>query len=165
MLREGSDLGCPRPRDSGLVCVAARLLGGCVVHVTNPEVAPTPVVVEARARSEGAAARAVSRRATSSSRRSQEVIGETQVMFARYEDTFSAIGRQYNFGYEELRAAPIPASISGCRAKATPIYLPTQSILPEAPREGIVVNVPAMRLYYFTTEKGDGARRVTGRRR
>ena len=37
--------------------------------------------------------------------------------------------------------------------EGTPIYLPTQTILPEAPRTGIVVNVPAMRLFYFTTEK------------
>ena len=37
--------------------------------------------------------------------------------------------------------------------EGTPIYLPTQTILPDAPRTGIVVNVPAMRLFYFTTEK------------
>jgi L,D-transpeptidase ErfK/SrfK len=37
--------------------------------------------------------------------------------------------------------------------EGTPIYLPTQAILPEAPRNGIVVNVPAMRLYYFETAK------------
>ena len=31
--------------------------------------------------------------------------------------------------------------------EATPVYLPTQTVLPDAPREGIVINVPAMRLY------------------
>ena len=82
----------------------------------------------------------------------QELIGETQVIFARYENTFSAIGRQYNLGYEEMRSAN-PGVDQWLPGEGTPIYLPTQSILPEAPREGIVVNVPAMRLYYFTTEK------------
>jgi L,D-transpeptidase ErfK/SrfK len=41
--------------------------------------------------------------------------------------------------------------------EATPIYLPTQSVLPDAPREGIVINVPAMRLFYFTAENGASA--------
>jgi L,D-transpeptidase ErfK/SrfK len=41
--------------------------------------------------------------------------------------------------------------------EGTPIYLPTQSILPEAPREGIVINVPAMRLFYFTQAKSKEA--------
>ena len=50
-------------------------------------------------------------------------------------------------------AARTPASISGCRARARRSTCRRRSILPEAPRTGIVVNVPAMRLYYFTTEK------------
>jgi L,D-transpeptidase ErfK/SrfK len=83
----------------------------------------------------------------------QELIGETQVIFARYENTFSAIGRQYNLGYEEMRRAN-PGVDQWLPGEGTAIYLPTQAILPEVPRVGIVVNVPAMRLYYFTTEKG-----------
>ena len=89
----------------------------------------------------------------------QEVVGETQVIFARYENTFSAIGRQYNLGYEEMRSAN-PGVDQWLPGEGTPIYLPTQSILPEAPRTGIVVNVPAMRLYYFTTEKSAGGAEV-----
>jgi L,D-transpeptidase ErfK/SrfK len=82
----------------------------------------------------------------------QDLLGETQVIFARYENTFSAIGRQYNLGYEEIRSAN-PGVDQWLPGEGTPIYLPTLSILPDAPREGIVVNVPAMRLYYFETEK------------
>ena len=82
----------------------------------------------------------------------QELIGETQVIFARYENTFSAIGRQYNLGYEEMRRAN-PGVDQWLPGEGTAIYLPTQAILPEVPRAGIVVNVPAMRLYYFTSEK------------
>jgi L,D-transpeptidase ErfK/SrfK len=82
----------------------------------------------------------------------QEVIGATQVIFARYENTFSTIGRQYNLGYEEMRRAN-PGVDQWLPGEGTALYLPTQTILPEAPHKGIVVNVPAMRLYYFTTEK------------
>ena len=93
----------------------------------------------------------------------QELIGETQVIFARYENTFSAIGRQYNLGYEEMRRAN-PGVDQWLPGEGTPIYLPTQTILPDAPRTGIVVNVPAMRLFYFVTEKtadGGAVTRVT----
>jgi len=82
----------------------------------------------------------------------QELIGETQIIFARYENTFSAIERVYNLGYEEMRRAN-PGVDQWLPGEGTPIYLPTQTILPEAPREGIVVNVPAMRLFYFKQEK------------
>jgi L,D-transpeptidase ErfK/SrfK len=91
-----------------------------------------------------------------------ELIGETQVLFSHYEDTFSAIGREYNLGYEELRRAN-PGVDQWLPGEATPIYLPTQIILPDARREGIVVNIPAMRLFYYTTEKSpaDPAVKVT----
>jgi L,D-transpeptidase ErfK/SrfK len=91
----------------------------------------------------------------------QEIVGETQVLFARYENTFSAIGREYNLGYEELRRAN-PGVDQWLPGAGTPIFLPTQTILPDAPRRGIVVNVPAMRLYFFTTEtdSADKTRKV-----
>ncbi len=82
----------------------------------------------------------------------QEVVGETQVLFARYENTFSAIGREYDLGYEEMRRAN-PSVDQWLPGEGTPVYLPTQSILPDTAHKGIVINVPAMRLYYFTTEK------------
>ena len=68
-------------------------------------------------------------------RRSDELVGETQVIFARYENTFSAIGRQYNLGYEEMRRAN-PGVDQWLPGEGTPIYLPTQTILPDTPRTG-----------------------------
>jgi L,D-transpeptidase ErfK/SrfK len=82
----------------------------------------------------------------------QEVVGTTQVIFARYENTFSAIGREYNLGFEEMRRAN-PGVDQWLPGEGTPLYLPTQTILPDAPQKGVIVNVPAMRLFYFTTEK------------
>lgn len=77
-----------------------------------------------------------------------ELIGDVQVLFARYENTFSAIARVYDVGYEAMRHAN-PGVDAWLPGEGTPIYLPTRSILPAVPREGIVVNLPAMRLYYF----------------
>ncbi len=86
----------------------------------------------------------------------QEIVGEMQLLFARYENTFSAIGREYDLGYEEMRSAN-PGVDQWLPGEGTPIYLPTQSILPDSAHLGLVINVPAMRLYYFTTEKAVGA--------
>jgi len=91
----------------------------------------------------------------------QEIVGETQVLFARYENTFSAIGREYDLGYEEMRSAN-PGVDQWLPGEGTPIYLPTQSILPDAARKGIVINVPAMRLYYFATEKSGTTEKPPG---
>ena len=130
----------------------AWLLGGCSL-LTAPHQAPTtPVVVAPKGPDPKAPRLAAVETRHLELANGQELVGETQLIFARYENTFSAIGRQYNLGYEEMRSAN-PGVDQWLPGEGTPIYLPTQSILPEAPREGIVVNVPAMRLYYFTTEK------------
>ena len=132
---------------------AAGLLGGCTLLMPPPREPAAPAAVTAPPRPDPAAPRAAAletRHFELSPQ--QELVGETQVIFARYENTFSAIGRQYNLGYEEMRRAN-PGVDQWLPGEGTPIYLPTQTILPEAPRTGIVVNVPAMRLFYFTTEK------------
>ena len=86
---------------------------------------------------------------------SDDVIGETQVLFTRYENTFTAIAQVYKLGYEEMRRAN-PGVDHWLPGEGTPVYLPTQKILPDAPREGIVVNVASMRLMYFAPEADDG---------
>ena len=129
------------------------LLAGCTLLVPQREAAG-PVAVTVPAQPDPAAPRlAPLETRYFELTPKQELVGETQVLFAHYENTFSAIGRQYNLGYEEMRRAN-PGVDQWLPGEGTPIYLPTQTILPEAPRAGIVVNVPAMRLFYFTTEKG-----------
>ena len=132
--------------------IAAGWLAGCTL-LTPPNEPTAPVAVIAPARPDPAAPRleALETRHFELAPQ-QQLVGETQVLFARYENTFSAIGRQYNLGYEEMRRAN-PGVDQWLPGEGTPIYLPTQTILPDAPRTGIVVNVPAMRLFYFTTDK------------
>ena len=131
---------------------AAWLLGGCSL-LTAPRQAATPAVLETKGPDPKAPRLAALETRHVELAKGQDLVGETQVIFARHENTFSSIGRQYNLGYEEMRSAN-PGVDQWLPGEGTAIYLPTQSILPEAAREGIVVNVPAMRLYYFTTEKG-----------
>jgi L,D-transpeptidase ErfK/SrfK len=138
-------------RKSTFFGVAAWMLGGCTL-LTPPREPAAPAAVAAPAPNPAAPRLAALETRHFELAPSQDVIGETQVIFARHENTFSAIGRQYNLGYEEMRRAN-PGVDQWLPGEGTPIYLPTQTILPEAPRKGIVVNVPAMRLYYFSAEK------------
>jgi L,D-transpeptidase ErfK/SrfK len=132
--------------------VAAWLLAGCTLLMPPAETA-APVVATAPVQPNPTAPQLAALETRHFELKpQQELVGETQVLFARFENTFSAIGRQYNLGYEEMRRAN-PGVDQWLPGEGTPIYLPTQAILPEVPRTGIVVNVPAMRLYYFTTEK------------
>jgi L,D-transpeptidase ErfK/SrfK len=124
--------------------------GGCVLGPTAPP--PEPVVTApVGPNPQAPRLAALESRHYELASADEEVVGQTQVLFARYENTFSAIGREYNLGYEELRSAN-PGIDQWLPGEGTPIYLPTATILPDAPRRGIVINVPAMRLYFFSTE-------------
>ena len=81
-----------------------------------------------------------------------DVVGEVQITKSSAEDTFSDIARRFNVGYEELvRANPgIDPWLPG---EGREIVVPTQFVLPDAPREGLVINLAAMRTYYFPKRK------------
>ena len=87
----------------------------------------------------------------------EDVVGRVQVTLAAHEDTFADIARRFNVGYAELvRANPgVDPWIPG---EGTQVILPTEFILPDAPREGLVLNLAQMRLYYFPPPKKDAAK-------
>jgi L,D-transpeptidase ErfK/SrfK len=84
-----------------------------------------------------------------------EVIGELQVTYVEGEDTLPDIARRFNLGYEEIvRANPgVDPWLPGVGRQ---IVLPTQFILPDAPREGLVINLAQLRVFYFPkAEEGE----------
>jgi len=80
------------------------------------------------------------------------VLGADKWIQSAYEDTLLDIARRYSVGYEEIiRANPgVDVWLPG---RGTDILLPGRRILPAGPREGIVVNLPEHRLYYFPKAK------------
>ncbi len=78
----------------------------------------------------------------------QSVVGTLQVVFARGDDTLSDLARAYGLGYDELIAAN-PGVDPWLPGENTPVLLPTQYVLPDVPREGIVLNIASKRLFYF----------------
>jgi L,D-transpeptidase ErfK/SrfK len=88
----------------------------------------------------------------------EAVVGEVQRHVAAHEDTFVSIARRYGVGYRELVIAN-PGVDAWLPGEGTVVIVPTRFVLPDAPRRGIVLNVPEMRLYYYPPA-ADGAQRV-----
>src|ERR1700704_4207707 len=82
----------------------------------------------------------------------EDVIGVVQIVTSSKEDTLTDIARRFNVGYEEiLRANPkVDPWLPGADKQ---IVVPTEFILPNAPHQGIVINIAAMRLFYFPAHK------------
>lgn len=78
----------------------------------------------------------------------EDVVGQVQVIKARYEDTFADLGTANDLGYLEMVAAN-PGVDPWLPGEGAEIILPTRFILPPGPREGIVINLAEYRLYYF----------------
>ncbi|CAI8874276.1 MULTISPECIES: L,D-transpeptidase family protein [Pseudomonas] len=78
----------------------------------------------------------------------EDVIGQVQVIKAKYEDTFADIGTANDLGYLEMIAAN-PGVDPWLPGAGTEIILPTRFILPPGPREGIVINLAEYRMYYY----------------
>ncbi len=82
----------------------------------------------------------------------EDVIGMVQVVKTSKDDTLTDIARRFNVGYEEiLRANPkVDPWLPGADRA---IVVPTQFVIPNAPRTGVVINIAAMRLFYFPPHK------------
>lgn len=78
----------------------------------------------------------------------QSVVGEPQVVYPSDTDTLSDLARAYGLGYDELIAAN-PDVNPWLPGANTPVLLPTQFVIPDVPREGIVLNIASKRLFYF----------------
>lgn len=88
-----------------------------------------------------------------------DVVGTLQVTTTSKEDTLSDIARRFNLGYEEIVNAN-PTIDPWLPGEGTRIVIPTQFVLPDAPRQGIVINLAAMRLFYFPKAKAGEPQKV-----
>ncbi len=87
------------------------------------------------------------------------VVGVLQVTHARHEDTLADIARRFNLGFDEVARAN-PGVDPWLPGDGTRIVLPTQFVLPEAPSEGLVINVAALRAFYYPKAAKGEARTV-----
>ena len=78
----------------------------------------------------------------------EDIVGQVQVIKAKYEDTFADLGKANDLGYTEMVAAN-PGVDAWLPGEGSDVILPTRFILPAGPREGIVINLAEYRMYYF----------------
>jgi L,D-transpeptidase ErfK/SrfK len=80
------------------------------------------------------------------------VVGTDTHIKTVYTDTLLDIARRNSLGYYEIIRAN-PGVDMWLPGEGTDVMLPGRRILPAGPREGIVVNLPEHRLYYYPKPK------------
>lgn len=81
------------------------------------------------------------------------VVGAVTSLRLNYEDTLAAVAQKYGVGYQELIDAN-PDVDPWLPGADTLIKLPTEYVLPDAPRDGLVINVAEYRLYFYPADSG-----------
>jgi len=81
-----------------------------------------------------------------------DMVGYVQKTVIGKDDTLPDIARRFDVGYEEILLAN-PGVDPWLPGVGREVIVPTQFILPAAPREGVVVDVAAMRIFYYPPHK------------
>jgi L,D-transpeptidase ErfK/SrfK len=85
-----------------------------------------------------------------------DVIGEVQRIQAVEQDTLLSLGREHGIGYEEMRRANPEVDV-WLPGEGTEVVIPSRFILPDGAREGVIINIAEMRLYYYPPSDAAGA--------
>ena len=138
-----------RPRAGGLALAAALvpLVAGCAsVRARLPWRQPPELTEDAF----------VSKRTPTFriTRGSDIVIGEVRSHRIRDGETLLDVARWYDVGYNEIVDAN-PGVDAFVPPTGADVVVPTEWVLPCCSYEGIVVNIPEMRLYYYRPAPGD----------
>ncbi|MDX1518987.1 MAG: L,D-transpeptidase family protein [Gammaproteobacteria bacterium] len=91
--------------------------------------------------------------------RQDSVIGEVLTVQSELKDTLLDIARKHGLGYEEIKLVN-PELDTWMPGKDKQVKLPLKFILPKTPRQGIVLNIPEMRLYYYPDNGKEGIQEV-----
>lgn len=86
--------------------------------------------------------------------RAADILGRLSYHRIEPGEVLAELALQKNLGYVEIRAAN-PDVVSWFPEVGRRIVLPAAHILPDAPRRGIVINLPEMRLYFFPPDGGE----------
>jgi L,D-transpeptidase ErfK/SrfK len=126
------------------------LAAGCSLLRPVPVEAPAPKVVAAPALPEIPKPTATHRFTIEPA--GSEMVGYVQKTVIGKEDTLPDIARRFDVGYEEILLAN-PGVDPWLPGVGREVVVPTQFVLPAAPHEGVVVNVAAMRIFYYPPHK------------
>lgn len=83
----------------------------------------------------------------------QDIVGEVQYVLSEPGETLEMIGQKHDIGYYEIIEANSDLPLTRL-PEGTRVRLPTQFILPKVSREGMVLNLAELRLYFFDNAAG-----------
>ncbi|SRR5579883_570855 len=79
----------------------------------------------------------------------ESLIGKMQYNVAVQGDNVITVTQRYDIGHNAFESANPYLDLGRGFNSGTPFQIPTQHLLPDQPREGIIINLPEMRMYYF----------------
>ena len=85
-----------------------------------------------------------------------DLIGEVRLARASRDETLLDMARMYGIGQEEIRLAN-PAVDRWLPKEGEAVMIPSRHVLPDARRQGLVLNLPEMRVYHFRPGRGGRA--------
>lgn len=77
------------------------------------------------------------------------VIGSMRIVQSEKGKNFTQLMRHFEMGYDEMKRANPKLRRYGRLRKDKAVTIPSFYILPDVPYQGIVINLPELRLYYF----------------
>ena len=86
-------------------------------------------------------------------------IKEAHFTLAKHEDTLLDIARKFDLGQNEILLAN-PTVDRWMPGENTKVRIPNSRLLPDTPHEGVVLNLPEFRLYYYPKPDKDQTRVV-----
>jgi L,D-transpeptidase ErfK/SrfK len=130
------------------VCLGGLALGACSLFRPAP-VAPPPVVNAPPPVPQLPKPVAMHRAEVEPG---NDIVGHIQKTVVGKDDTLPDVARRFDVGYEEMLWAN-PGVDPWLPGVGREVIVPTEFVLPAAPHEGLVVNVAAMRVYYYPPHK------------
>lgn len=77
------------------------------------------------------------------------VVGQVETVHSKPGERIYDLARQYQMGFYEMIEANPNINRHSPISPEDPVTIPSEFVLPNTPREGIVINLPELRLYYY----------------
>ena len=77
------------------------------------------------------------------------LLGELSYQTVDAHDTVVTLAQKYDVGYNAIEDANPNVDFTKAFSPNTLLQIPTSHLLPNQPRQGIIINLPEMRMYYF----------------
>lgn len=82
----------------------------------------------------------------------RQIVGALATVDSQRDDTLSDLARHFGLGFTDITIAN-PGIEPWALAENQPVLLPLQFVLPEAPRNGVVLNLANMRMFYYPKDQ------------